>query len=69
MAEYINPLRSYSNKKAKEFNEGVEQKGIEFLIEMNEKNNAFIKEHKLKSKDYKKFIEEQADGNKDSGTK
>ena len=69
MAKDINPLKSYSDQKAKEFDEGIEQKGIEFLIEMNDKNKSFIKEHQLKSKDYKKFMKEQEDGNKDSGKK
>lgn len=64
MAKDINPLRSYSDKKAKEFNDGVQEQGVEYLIKMNNENNAVIMQKGLKSKDYKKVREGQ-NGNKD----
>ena len=65
MAKDINPLKSYSDKKAKEFNEGVKSGGVEYLVKMNEELNTIVKQKGLKTKDYKIVRKEQYNGNKD----
>ena len=67
MAKDINPLKAYSDKKAEEFDLGVEKEGVDYLIKMNEEVNAFVKQNCLKTKDYKKFSEEQRNGKKSKG--
>ena len=48
MLKNINPLKSYSDKKAKEFNEGVKSGGVEYLVKMNEEVNIIVKQKKKK---------------------
>lgn len=67
MVQNINPLRAFNDKKAKEFDLGVEKEGVDYLIKMNEEVNAFVKQNGLKTKDYKKFSEEQRNGKKSKG--
>ena len=65
MAEYINPLKTSSEQKAKEFNQGVEKYGVEYLIKINKGVNNYYKQHDIKTVDYKKIKEEQENGGND----
>lgn len=56
--EDINPLKFNSEKKANEFNAGVEKYGADYLIKLNEEVNNMYKQRGVKTADYKKVKEE-----------